>query len=335
MKEKHMKEKMIGKHDTGKEFRRSFLMVTAQLLVLVLLFVTVSFAPQVIFQIQDRLLCDKTELGQRESMDVETLGIQYEKSLSQRMQNFAEGLAAGEKFYVTSESLSLEEELYNFLSSDLGLYQDVILILFDAGWINSNFLYANPEVEVNQWKQYVIYSDDYAKGVNFILWYVELQNVQGTVLKLLVDAETGTFYALKTENSGCGSSWIPFVYIDVVLPIFQFFSSYYEVTYDTEPIYVQWKVNNNEMRGYISSPYVDSIWEITEETSILEENNISLEENILRIQLPYGKALLELCFYADKDHVLYDEKNAMNFFYKYTDCTIGIRQIYEMIPEFA
>ncbi|WP_460602040.1 hypothetical protein, partial [Escherichia coli] len=54
---------------------------------------------------------------------------------------------------------------------------------------------------ITQWKQYVIYSDNYAKGVNFILWYIELEDLEGAKLKLLVDAEDNTLYGLKTENS--------------------------------------------------------------------------------------------------------------------------------------
>ena len=51
------------------------------------------------------------------------------------------------------------------------------------------------------WKQYVIYSDHFEEGVNFILWYIEMQDEDGGTLKLLTDAEDNTLYGIKTEGS--------------------------------------------------------------------------------------------------------------------------------------
>ena len=63
---------------------------------LCILLLTVSYAPQLIFAVQDGILWGQPSLSQRESMDVETLSTTYESSLARRMMNYAEGLAAGD-----------------------------------------------------------------------------------------------------------------------------------------------------------------------------------------------------------------------------------------------
>ena len=69
-------------------------------LVMISLLMGAFLLPQVIFRIQDRILCRDITLGKRESMDVEALSTSYEKSLAVRMTDFAEGLAGNDSFYV-------------------------------------------------------------------------------------------------------------------------------------------------------------------------------------------------------------------------------------------
>ena len=61
--------------------------------------------PQIIFGLQDGILCRDTTLGQKESMDVEALSTTYEKSLAQRLKSFAEGLGEGDSYYVDRKSV--------------------------------------------------------------------------------------------------------------------------------------------------------------------------------------------------------------------------------------
>lgn len=172
-------------------------MFLMKLVVLAAVIFVAFFTPQVLFYVQDRILYGDTQLSTRESVDTEALGGTYEKSLYQRMLRFAEGLSAGRRFYVTSKNLTPDEELEEYLNSG-SLYQGLVnyllgmdlipLVLWDKGYT------------VSEWKQYVVYSEDYSAGVNFLLWYIELEFMEGVKLKLLTDAETETLYALKSEN---------------------------------------------------------------------------------------------------------------------------------------
>ena len=228
-----MKEKQKEQKRRRKRKGKAPLMFAAELLMLAILLAVASFAPQVIFQVQDSLLCDKITLGKRENMDVESLSITYEKSLGQRMRNFAEGLSAGRNYYITSQDLVINNEVQEYVNSEYGIYQEFIIIFSEIGWFIIERFDTDMEPHINQWKQYVIYSDLYAKGVNFILWYIEVENVYGDVLKLLTDAETGTLYAVELERGLnqpetiiVNNSWN----MEVSMSLWNFFSNYYETS---------------------------------------------------------------------------------------------------------
>ena len=58
--------------------------------------------------------------------------------------------------------------------------------------------------EILDAKQYVIYGENFAEGVNFIAWYIELGmgQIDGEkpVVKMLVDAKTGEIYATAADS---------------------------------------------------------------------------------------------------------------------------------------
>lgn len=311
---------------TEKRTKRVALLV-GELMALVMLVAAAFFAPQVIFQVQDYFLCANTALSKRETMDVETLSTTYERSLKQRMQNFADGFGAGEDYYVAAQDFEISQELYDFLSDVM--YQDIVLLYVDMGFIPMEFY--NSEYTVNQWKRYVVYSDDYTKGVNFILWYVEMQDKTGMVIKLLIDGEDGTIYALKTEpneylvqkeNSlheisgvhvnAADIKWI--AYDEYLAGVWANCAIYYEALYKSEANrYIADALAGNE----------NLLWK-----GDLYENDG--EWCVLRLLLPYGNINLE--FLVDIGNLDLGLKYVT---YLYPDFFMGIRQIYERIPEFT
>ena len=182
----------------GMNRRRLLRYYAAIFSVLALLIAAAFFAPQILFHVQDAILCRDTVLTQQESLNVETLSTTYEQSLEKRMQNYAEGLAEGDMFYVTAQDLALTGEVREYVYSDRGLFSEAVNNFASIGLLPWYIWEA--DYTVLRWKQYVIYSDDFAKGVNFILWYVEMKDSNGVVVKLLGDAEDGTVYALRTES---------------------------------------------------------------------------------------------------------------------------------------
>lgn len=318
---------------------------------LVLLVAIAFYLPQVIFQVQDSLLCAKTILDEKESVDVEALGTTYEKSLYKRLLNFAEGLAAGEEFYVASQNLEVTQEVYDFLQAGVGLYEGIFTALIELDIIP--VLFWEEGVVVNQWKQYVIYSDDYAKGVNFILWYIEVKDSSDAVVKLLVDAETGTMYAAKTEDNqhfyydSDGSYLYSDTWMEDVAPNFWYYlaSSYEasmagEITSSWNVLNGESEVNFNNVDGEVGMSYVESYDETVQKemtAKLAESQKESLRENAgywkegrtMCFRLPYQEVSLEIRLEVG------EVKKESKYINIYPQVLAGIRQVYELIPEFA
>lgn len=167
---------------------------------LVILVCIAFFGPRWIFGLQDRKWYNDLVLGERENIDVAVLSTNYEESFYRRMVNFAENQNNQTNYYVTSEELTDYQELQSFLESDNGLYRNEIAVLMELKLITSDIF----ECEIGKWKQYIVYSDDYTKGVNFILWYIELEHPDEEIgtYKLLLEAGTGEFYGMQADTGG-------------------------------------------------------------------------------------------------------------------------------------
>ena len=300
------------------------------------------FTPQMIFGVQDGILCGATVLSQRESTNAEALATAYEKSLAVRMRNYADALAEGESFYVTSQVLQQDESLERYLSSESGLYTDMILKFIDAGLLPDIIWNRVYPYRVNQWKQYVIYSDNYARGVNFILWYVEMVSDEGGEFKLLADAEDGTVYAVKAQG---GSSYV--YRQNEMLPEFlgqayystelwELYVRYYEAwtQEETEEFIEMIEAAEQAGLGEVDHGVSDTVLE-TESGRLLEIAGkvwYWLDgDNRMMFRLPFGDNSLEIEMNLGEMTL----KQLPDYMYIYPDVTIGVRDIYEKIPEFA
>ena len=331
-----------------KHIYRTPLIFTGELLMLVFLLIAASYTPQLIFQVQDSFLWNKTIIDKRENMDVESISVTYEKSLARRMEVFAKGVMAKENYYATFQPLSENQDIYEYLNSDLGMFQDLILVYGEMQWIPYSFLAM--EFSVNQWKQYIIYSDNYAEGVNFILWYIELQDMEGRIMKLLMDAETGTVYAFKTENNQHNEKEEIREYFDeqTMFMYWEFLASYYEASSleKIEELAADY-MNDYEAKIKMQSEAHSMVngnvyvydWDIEkmrQEIDIMFQDNAGFwqKRNEMRFILPYGETSLDVCIILDKDSV-FDDTMGINYYFAFPNVTVGVRQIYEIIPEFA
>lgn len=340
----------------GAPFRYYVLILSVLSLLIVLAF----FTPQVIFQVQDAILCKGNVLSQQENVNVESLSTTYEQSLGTRMTNYAEGLAGDDTFYVASQNLSDNDELSNYFYSDSCIHSDYV-----TGLVNANLLPMDlweMEYSVSQWKQYVIYSDNFTKGVNFILWYIELQDSADRVIKLLADAEDGTIYAIRTEGNVVPQEGKDrrmsrdYSYLDeaglndsAVVELWGFYALYYRAIDEDEIKDFYALVNELGWEGVTLVGIGDAAVNEEEETvakeremvikalgiderwqPILEKVKYHMEgDDGIVFSMPYGDFSLEAVMDVP---VIEDVPWDM---YIYPNLTIGIRQIYEMIPEFA
>ena len=163
---------------------------------LVTLITSAFFAPKLILEFQDNVRCGSVVLSEAEQMDISSFNTGYEKERYKRLFRFAEELEEGQQFYVASQEMEETAEIEDFLKSEKGLYQEKFLVWMDNSIIPANVLF----YPLRQCRQYVIYGDDFSKGMNFILWYVELGEEDSTVLKMLIDAETWEFYGICIEE---------------------------------------------------------------------------------------------------------------------------------------
>lgn len=360
------------KEKSSHRIDRRYKLYTAELLGLTAIVLAAFFIPQLLFRIQDGILYGRTELSRRESMDLEALSGTYEASLHKRMQNFAEGLAMGDNFYVNERNLTPDKELEDYLNSDsMFLPTEQMMSMVQLPMIFWDYGY-----EVSRWTQYVIYSDNYAKGVNFILWYIELDFSGVVKLSLLKDAQTDTIYALKIQ----GCDWMdasPYSVMkytglleqESLIELWLFCALRFEVISSETDLLEQFIQSGGSQTGadgrtetgieltekerYAARKMAEHYIEIVDNSesadigagfyedeltdddyrAILDyiEDRIESdpENRLASLRLPYGNASLEAVVRIGELQTQ-DPK----FSYMYPDITFGVRQIYEMIPEF-
>ena len=290
------------------------------------------FLPQLLFHARDSVLCSDTVLSERESVDV-LIGDSYEPSLYNRMYNFAEGLSRGVSYYVSEQDMGVDEELYYRLN---GLSLEPVQLLMDCRLITPSFV---NYFMIQQRKQYVIYSDDYAQGVNFVIWYVELIGPSGTKLELLMDAETSVIYGIKAEKNSAMTqdeidSWLYYSWSGnlakhlnssgmVINDLWLYLAMEFEAISmsELEPVYYTY---NGEKYPVDSDP--ESNEERLKQLAVLSEGEWQ-DENSLTFSLPYEEYLLTLKIQITPE-VPWPT-------YRYHDVFYGIEAICRMIPEFT
>lgn len=349
VKDRETKGKKNIRH--GKRMRLFFL---AEWFVLIAFILAAFFLPQGIFHIQDNILYTRTMLSAREKIDAEALSTTYERSFPLRMLHFAECLEAGDNFYVTSQEIPITQEVYDYLYSDSLLYDGIATYFSDIGLLSTALIWE--EGVVNQWKQYVIYSDDYTKGVNFILWYIELQDSEGEILKILADAETKIIYALKEENSFYLQDWIMggyysqsglFCYRIRGIEMWYALASYYDAV-DTEAFFVKYGTMNekelavlaeemgpDEAETYLLEYFYGFGW--TEREWEDKPENFSDEKNMFSFRLVYEERPFEVVLDLREAYIDIKKPEREKYYGGVSilpDITIGFQQIYELIPEF-
>ena len=248
------------------------------------------FLPQIVFQYQDRNICSGTALAAREDVNIALLNAKSEMSLYDRMESFAEGLANGREYYVSVHDMSptsdesayqkLYEDTYSMLPADM-IY--TILSLRSDSIAHALF---NDDLQIEDWKQYVIYSDDYAEGVNFIIWYLKINCYEGQTMELLIDAQDHTLYGVKTgyhETTALHPSASG-----------QEISSYEFFYKRTEEMHEELSELINELWLYLYYNYA----EMTDEQQLADpqpEWDFSADDT-LNLYMPYGEYRLNACW---------------------------------------
>lgn len=314
------------------------LLYAAGVLGLAALVVCAFFLPSLLFGIRDDRLCEDIVLEEREGLDVTFLGETYELSLYNRMANFAQGLAEGRNYYVSSQELEVDDELREMLMSggEDGLYQGPFWAMLNTGLLNYEF---SNYFQVESRKQYVIYSDDYTQGVNFIIWQLVLTLDGGERLEVLMDAQTHTIYGLKAEKNrpvlgnqstqqNTLTDFIGSSEMDAA-PLWVYFCYYYEAFSETQMEEFYTRLINNgytevigdmERYGYILAFSFEKDYE--KKNYLPEEAQWTfVGEDTLAMHISYGENKIDFEFSLRGNT---DE-------YVYPDAVVGIEPICRLI----
>lgn len=310
---------------------------------LVILLLCAFFLPQIMFGLRDTYLCRDIVHDEREDMDVTLLSAAYEPSLGRRLQIFAEGLSMNRNYYVSEQDLDVSEVEYETLYENLLKPDSWMTILMNIGLVSGLF---GVEFTIDSWKQYVIYNDDYAGGVNFIIWYFAMSDDEGKHWEILVDAEDFTLYGLYTDCSMLNAKSVGWAggiinYFDVFqidLVAWWYYTCYYYQCISGEELdnYYNGVNDNRRIGAYSSQPYQDvvmvqrleSAWEGGEAWS-------SPDTDTVICHLPFvGQSLDFSSRYLRNSSSTGSDSSADGSDLQPPDLFVGIDPICRLIPEF-
>lgn len=316
--------------------------------------------PELVFRAQDGYLCQDTELSMRENLDISVMTTSYEPSLGRRLADYARGLADGTQYYVTSQEFEVTKDLYDRLTdSDIGIYQGLLYTFLDLSYLPYTI---TDGFTVEQWKQYVIYSEDYAQGVNFILWYLLLYDAEGIGYELLMDAEYGNLYAVKSAGTAAPMTSIEEREHNLAMMEKYEVDAYWAEIWNATS---KWGVKRRwglwyDLSGQFESmnrhlldavymtlmedlPYLESLEEISAadrqflEKLIQEDGLCRIENggNTLYIMLYYDEYPLRLDIRAVGVDKLAWTNGEVQLYEAYPGFIIGLSDVYGLIPEFV
>lgn len=322
----------------GRTGGRKLYVLGAAALVLLLLFS--FYVPQLIFNLRDSYLCRDIVYEEQEDTVVTLMSAAYEPSLEQRLKKFVEGQERGRNFYVSAQEMEVTEELYQQLTGTAGiLYQQTIIrAMMEIGVVSQAFL-VNDTFTINNWKQYVVYSDEYREGVNFIIWYLDLKAKDGKRLELLIDAEDAAIYALYAEQNVLltmpqALKWdISDILGILSLEELWFFLNYYYQSISREKWYYDNEVTYYSKDGQLHLE-IDSAPDETVTLKMLESAWVngdaisSPDAKTLILHLLFSRQNLDFSFRLFRSQSRYN-------YNVYPELYMGIDSISELIPEFA
>lgn len=298
---------------------------------LVLLIIGAVAGPQLLFLVQDRHIQEKVTLGERDSMDLSALNADYPKEIKTRLSNYAKGLEEEKNYYAYSTDYEINADAYELADK----------ILYDTEW--GDFLMVHqllPEpyystvfrgYDIKSWKRYVFCDESLEGGVTLMAWYFEIMLEEGMEIKLLIDVEDNTLYATQFEHidrfyfSNC-----PMDNLIVSMP------SYWIYYYDAE------NTDNNDSDHYMEIYGIENeaVSNVAGNTEIIKEKDKSFEEKYMSALEKQYLNVLETGSYVVPlnygEHQLNWEICVIeNELFENPDLYMGIREIWELIPEFG
>lgn len=303
------------------------------------------WVPQLLFRVQDAYHMQNIWEEPLEEMDTDRLSVSYETSLYQRLASFADGTAQGKKYFVAeTDYMAIEVQdidIYAILAGMLntGYIYTIADIFYTTG---NHFLYDDELMSINQinaWTRYVVYEEDFDNGVTLMMWYLDLELVSGNRIRVLIDTEDYTLYAMWVTNSGKSSiidsmsvyreDDLEFIfrnYIYVIGEIYDLFSSPAFFHEESESADANGEYNGQENRGLQEETVemkVRDAWNWTEATleKVITLESTREESSVHNsFQMNYGNSL-------HLNYIISNEDPVNSFF------IWGFEEIWNLIPQ--
>lgn len=180
-----------------------------------LLLVMIAFAgPELLLQLQDKNRLTQSVSTKNTGTDYTIWQEDYETDTVRRLQNLAEGIAAGKQYYASEQDYeaATDGEIYDLLDKYI-LSIEWNYTFQDMGMIPEDFFYKYLDMDHISIKRYILYDEKLTDGVAIMAYdiCVKQQDPEdtGVSIECIVDSETGTLYAMKVvlENETGSVTW--------------------------------------------------------------------------------------------------------------------------------
>lgn len=180
-----------------------------------LLLVMIAFAgPELLLRLQDKSRSTQSVSKANTGTDYTIWQEDYETDTVRRLQNLADGIAAGKQYYASEQDYEAvtDGEIYDLLDKYI-LSTEWNYIFQDMGMIPADYFYKYLDRDHISIKRYILYDEKLADGVVIMAYdiCVKQQDPEdtGVSIECIVDSETGTLYAMKVvlENETEPVTW--------------------------------------------------------------------------------------------------------------------------------
>ena len=296
---------------------------------LLLLIVFAFEGPKLLLQLQDKNRLTRSVSITNAGTDYTVWKEDYETDTVRRLQNLADGIAAGKQYYASEEAYeaTTDGEIYDLLDKYI-LSTEWNYIFQDMGMIPEDYFYKYLDMDHISIKRYILYDEKLTDGVAIMAYDICVREQDpedtGVSIECIVDSETATLYAMKVvlENETETVTWDD---IGADAP-------YYFIT--------------DYMQSYLSNYNSDTYIEIQGEaqtdanTQILWDKDAEIEAKIeakarTASANDTGEYTYDLDYGENKLHLLVTLLNASaGQLEKGCGYLFGIREIAEQIPDF-
>ncbi len=302
---------------------------------LLLLIVFAFVGPNLLLRLQDKSRLTRSVSVTNAGTDYTVWKEDYETDTVKRLQNLADGIAAGKQYYASEQAYEAETdgEVYDLLDKYI-LSPEWYYIFQDMGMIQEDYFYKYLDMDHISIKRYILYDEKLTDGVAIMAYDICVRQQDpedtGVSIECIVDSETATLYAMKVvlENETETVTWDD---IGADAP-------YYFITDYMQSYLNDYNSEDYNSEDYYSYPYIEirGDGQTDANTQILWDKEAKIEAKAWTASASdTGEYTYDLNYGEHQLHLLVTLLNASaGQLEKGCGYLFGIREIAEQIPDF-